>query len=456
MASLVGIMSMAVRALLAEQGALDATSNNISNLNTPGYSRQRPVFVQADPVTQGSLTFGNGVALEKLESLRDPILELRIHAEEQQQNHLDALVTGMSQVEVNFSGSSGDIGDQLSKFFNSIQQLSTDPTSVPLRQAVLTAAGNLASAFQTVVHNIQQQRSNMDLSIIQSVQAINSISKQIAELNLQIQNMENLHRDASAFLDQRNVLIGKLSELIDVSVIQSDNGITLTTAHGMALVAGTRAFQLDTQLVASGFQHIFSQGADITATVNAGRLAGLLELRDTKLPAIVADLDTLAAGIATAFNTVHRGGFDLNGTAGVNFFVPPPAGGQGAAGSFAVQISDPKLLAASADQSPGSNGNLTQLLGLRSQAVAAGQSPTEFYANIVFKVGNEVATSSAAQEASSLILQQLQNQRTSISGVSLDEEAANLLRYQHAFEASARVVSAISEVMDIAVNLGRY
>jgi flagellar hook-associated protein 1 len=456
MASLVGIMSMAVRALLAEQGALDATSNNISNLNTPGYSRQRPVFVQADPVTQGSLTFGNGVALEKLESLRDPILELRIHAEEQQKSHLDALVTGMSQVEVMFSGSSGDIGDRLSKFFNSIQQLSTDPTSVPLRQAVLTAAGNLASAFQTVVHNIQQQRSNLDLSVTQSVRAVNSITEQIAQLNLQIENMENLHQDASAFLDRRNVLMGQLSELLDVSVIRSDNGITLTTSNGTALVAGSRAFPLDTQTDSSGFQHIFAQGNDITAGIIDGRLAGLLEMRDQKLPALLADLDTLAAGVASSFNSGHRGGYDLSGTAGGDFFVPPPAGTQGAAGSFAVQISDPRLLAASSDQSPGSNGNLALLLALRTQSVAAGQSPTDFYANIVFKVGNEVANSSAAQDASNLILQQLQNQRSSVSGVSLDEEAANLLRYQTAFEAAARVVSTISEVMDTAVNLGRY
>jgi flagellar hook-associated protein 1 len=456
MSSLVGIMSMAVRALLAEQGALDATSNNISNLNTPGYSRQRPVFVQSDPVTSGSLTFGNGVLLEKIESLRDPILELRIHAEEQQQSHLDALVTGMSQVEVMFSGSSGDIGDQMSKFFNSLQQLSADPTSVPLRQGVLTAAGNLAAAFQMVVHNIQQQRSNLDLNVTQSVREVNSITQQIAQLNTQIANMENLHQEASAFLDQRNVLIGQLSQLVDVSVVKSDNGITLTTSTGTALVAGGRFFQLDTQTDSSGYQHIFALGNDITASLVGGGLAGLIELRDTKLPGLVSDLDTLAAGLASTFNTVHRGGYDLSGTAGGDFFVPPPVGINGAAASFKVQISDPRLLAASSDQSAGSNGNLSGLLAIRNQSVAAGQSPTDFYANMVFKVGNEVATGSAAQEASSLILQQLENQRSSISGVSLDEEAANLLRYQRAFEAAARVVSTISEVMDTAVNLGRY
>jgi flagellar hook-associated protein 1 FlgK len=314
----------------------------------------------------------------------------------------------------------------------------------------------LTSAFQNVVHNIQQQRSNLDLNVTQSVRQVNSVTQQIAQLNVQIASMENVHQDASAFLDRRNVLIGQLSQLLDVSVIQSDEGITLTTSNGTALVAGSRSFQLLTQADPSGFQHIFAQGADVTASLVGGQLAGLIEMRDQRLPSTISDLDILAAGLATSFNTVHHGGYDLNGNGGSDFFVPPPAGVTGAASSFKVQVSDPALLAASSDQSPGSNGNLGLLLAIRNQAVAAGQSPTDYYANLVFKVGNEVATNSAAQDASGLILQQLENQRSSISGVSLDEEAGNLLRYQRAFEAAARVVSTISEVMDTAVNLGRY
>ena len=455
MSSLMGIMSMAVRALLAEQGALDATSNNISNLNTPGYSRQRPVLQEGDPVREGSLTFGSGVVLKEVESVRNPILEIRIHAEQQQQSYLETLATGLSQTELMFTGS-GDIGDAISKFFSSVQQLSTDPTSIPLRQGVLTAANNLASTFRTVVRNIQQQRSNLDLGVVQAVREINSVTKQIAQLNVQITSLENVHQDASAFVDRRDVLIGQLSELTDVSVIRSDNSITLTTSHGTALVAGERAFQLETQIDASGSQHIYAEGQDITATFLGGTLAGLIEMRDQKLPSVLSGLDVLAAGLATAVNTVHRGGYDLNGVAGTDLFVPPPAGIQGAAGGLQVQISEPAGLAASSDQSAGSNGNLTLLLGIRNQAVVSGQTPLDFYANTVFTIGNDVATTSAAEEASSLILQQLQNQRSSISGVSLDEEAANLLRYQRAFEASARVVSTISEVLDVAVNLGRY
>jgi len=455
MSNLTGAMSIAIGALLTDQAALQTTSNNIANVNTPGYSRQRPIMVEADPVVFGSLTFGNGVVLQKVESLRDAILELRLHGETQQQSRLDAVVSAMRQVEPMFSGSSGDIGDQLSKFFNSIQELSTDPSSPARRQGVLTAANNLANAFRTVSGNLQQQRNNLDLSVSQAAQQVNVVTKQIAKLNGQITMMQNLHQDTSSFEDQRTVLIRQLSGLIDVSVIRSDNGLTLTTVSGTALVAGDRNFDIGTQMDVSGVLHIFSQGADITGTLGGGELAGLLAVRDQKIPGLLADLDTLAAGLANALNTAHRSGFDLNGSGGGDLFVPPSAG-PGAAASFAVAISDPSRLAASSDGSPGSNGNLAALAAVSDQPVVAGQTPRDIYANLVFQVGNEVSNGLAELNASTLILQQLQDQRGSISGVSLDEEAAHMIEYQHAFAAAARVVTTVSDMLDVAVNLGRY
>src|SRR5215813_4305545 len=146
MSGLFGTLSIAVGALLAEQKAETITANNVANANTPGYSRQRPVFEASDPVQFGSLTLGSGVLLQKIESLRDPILALRIHDETQQQGSLDAFVSAMQQVEVGFNNaSSGDIGSLMSQFFSSLQDLSTDPGNLSLRQAVITAGGNLAN-----------------------------------------------------------------------------------------------------------------------------------------------------------------------------------------------------------------------------------------------------------------------------------------------------------------------
>jgi flagellar hook-associated protein 1 FlgK len=456
MSSLFGTLSIALSGLMAEQGALDATTNNVANANTPGFSRQRAVMVQADPITTGSLTYGSGVKLQRLESLRDPILELRIQDEAQQQGKLDAFESSMNQVQVMFSTSTGDIGTQLSNFFASLNQLSTSPADVSLRQAVITAASNLAGSFRNAADNLTRQRQNVDLDVSQSVQQVNVLTSQIATLNTQITAMENVQRDASAFIDQRGVLIKQLAGLIDVSSISSDHGLVLTTSNGTALVADGQSFALDVRTDPSGVQHIFSQGSDITAALSGGKISGLLEVRDQKIPALLSSLDTLAAGLANAVNTAQAGGFDLNGDPGANLFVAPPSATTGAASSMAVQITDPALIAASSDGSAGSNGNITALTSIHDQSIISGQTPTDYYANLVFGVGSDVSNASSELKASELILGQLQNERSSISGVSLDEEATNLIQYQRAYEAAARVVSTVNDILDTTINLGRY
>lgn len=454
MGTLTSALSIALSALTSEKGAMDATANNVANVNTPGYSRVRPVLTENDPVVIAPLTFGTGVSLSKLESLRDPILQLRIGQETQSQGELDAFVTAMQQVEVNFQSSSGDLGSQLTQFFNSVNQLATDPVDLSLRQAVLTAAQNLATGFRNTSSNLIRQRSSLDLNVVQDVQQINTLTGQIAQLNGQITNLENLRQDASAFVDQRDVLIQQLSGLIDVASIKSSNGLTLTTSNGTALVAGEENFLLSTQTDAAGVQHIFSNQTDITAKLNSGALAGTIAVRDNRIPVLLSQLDSLAAGFATAVNSVHRAGFDLNGNAGGDLFNPPPAGGQGAAAALTVAISDPRLVAASSDGSPGSNGNALQLAALHDQSLVSGQSANEFYGNLVFAVGSDVANGSSDLAASKLILQKLQDQRGSISGVSLDEEAANMILFQRAYDASARIVQTVSEMLDTVIQMG--
>ena len=166
-------------------------------------------------------------------------------------------------------------------------------------------------------------------------------------------------------------------------------------------------------------------------------------------------LDTLACDLATAINTVQTSGYDLNGnlSTGVNLFTPPPASGVGAAASFAVALTDPLLIAASSDGTAGSNGNAELMYALRNQNIVSGQTPTDYYSGIVFDVGNVTANASADQSASTLVLQQLNNQRAAVSGVSLDEEAANMVRYQQAYGASAQIISTINSMMQTVINM---
>lgn len=455
MSSLNASLAIALSGLASEQGALEATSNNVANVNTPGYSRQVPVLVASDPIVEDPLTFGTGVTLQSIQSVRDPVLESQIQQETQTQGQLSALVSALSQTQTNFSSTGGDIGSAISQFFDSVNQLSTSPADLSLRQNVLTAAGNIATAFNVASNNLTAQRTSLDQGVEQTVGQINQLTAEIAQLNGQISNVENAGQSAGTFVDQRNQLINQLSSLVDVSVIPSGNSLILTTANGTALVDGQHSFQLSTRPDAAGAQHIFSQGSDITSSIVSGQLGGMLAARDQQIPAIQTQLDTLAAGLANAVNNVQTGGYDLNGNAstGHNLFTPPPASTLGAASSLSVALTDPALIAASSDGSAGSNGNAEALYALRNQAVINGQSPGDYYSNIIFNVGNAAANATASQSASSLVLQQLNDQRSSVSGVSLDEEAANMMRYQQAYAASAQVISSINSMMQTVINM---
>ncbi|HTZ96947.1 MAG TPA: flagellar hook-associated protein FlgK [Terriglobales bacterium] len=465
MSSLFGTLAIATGALGAEQGAMDATTNNVANVNTPDYCRQQPVLSENDAIQVAGLSYGTGVSLQQLQSIRDPVLQLRIEEETQQQGQLNAYLTAMQQAQTQFTTSSSDIGTEINNFFSSLSQLATDPTNLSLRQGVLTAAGDMTQAFNNAADNLQQQQSNLDLSVVQDVQQVNVLTGQIATLNNQISQLQGTNQDASSLLDQRDVLIGQLSGLIDVSTIPEDNSVALTTSSGTPLVVGGQSFALSTQVNSAGLHDIYSQSTDITSELTSGAMAGLIQARDQTIPGLESNLDTLAAGLSNSLNAANTGGydqngdpyggFDLNGNPGGNLFVAPPASGQGAAAAMTIAITDPRLIAASSDpNSPGSNGNVANLSAVQSDTVINGQTPSNFYSNIVFDVGNDVSNSSAELSASQAILNQLQDQRSSISGVSLNEEAANMVQFQNAFDAAAQVVTTINDLLYTVINMG--
>jgi len=452
MPGLTTALSIATQSLMVQQEALQVATNNIANANTPGYSREVLDLQENPPVQQSSLWFGTGVSANKVESIRDQMLELRIYDETQQQGNAQAQSTALQQVEGLFSNPTQGIGADLTAFFNSINQLSTDPTSIPVRQSILTAANNLANDFHSTVTQVDAIQHNQDLSVTQSVSQINQLTTQIAALNGQIAPLQQLGQEAGGLEDQRNELIGQLSQLTNVQVTQSDQGETLSTGNGTPLVVGTQSFALTTATGAGGMQHIFAQGTDITGTLTGGQLGGVLAVRDQSIPDVLSDLDGLAGGLAANFNAAQKKGFDLGGNQGQDFFAPA-APGAGAAAAFQVLATDPNAIAASSDGSPGSNGNLANLLAVANQKLPSGATPIDDYSNLVFNVGNWSSQAQAQATATQASLQQLNNQRASVSGVSIDEETTNLLRYQNAYQAAARVISTIDTLTQDLFNI---
>ena len=451
MSSLFGSLSIAVRSLLAQQGALN--TNNLSNVNALGYSRQLAILTESSPRLTGQISIGNGVDFEGVQSVRDKILELRIDEETQQQNRLKSYVTCMNQVQSLFNETEGaGLSDAINRLFNSFQELSANPTHVPARQVVICAAQNLASAFRETGQQLRTIQERLDQEVRQTVEEINSDTAQLASLNQPVAGLQGHSEQAGRLEHQRHPVLNRLSKLVDVVVTHSGDGsLTVTTSNGLPLVAGAQSFALRTGADAStGFQNIFSQGTDVTSNFTGGQLAGLLEARDQAISSAISDLDNLAEGIIHCVNIQNRKGRDLQGDQGGNFFQPvvqpSPGSNAGAAENTATAITNPSKIAASSDGTQGDNANALAMANIQDQAVVNGETATDFYSNLVSTVGNHVSSATDEQEAVGLVLTQLQNQRSDISSVSLNEEAANLICYQRAYEAAAEVVAAINDI----------
>ncbi len=420
-----------------------------------GYTRRRPVITELTPTYDAGVVMGRGAQLSSIESIRDHVLELRITAEQQQQSGTEAFIGSMSTVETLFGSGDDSLGSQVQNFFNSLNQLSTNPADGSLRQGALTAAGDLARTFNNLSQNLQNETFQINQSVLQSVDEVNRLTQEIASVNQQVASKTALGEEPGTLEDQRTELIKQLASKIDVFVTDTPDGLTLTTVHGDPLVVAGQPYSLDTSLGTDSKVHVSANGTDLTADLRGGELGGLLRARDQDIASMQSQVDGFAYQFATAVNQVHQNGFDLNGSVGGDLF-SIGATPTGAASSMQLAITDPRGLAASSDGTSGDNGNLLALVALQNSQVVDGSTPTDAYSKLVFQVGGAIANAKADQQAGEVVLNQLNDLRGSVSGVSLDEEAANLIRFQQAYQASARVISTINQLLDVAVHLGAY
>jgi flagellar hook-associated protein 1 FlgK len=465
MPGLLSALSISMSALAADQAEMDVTSSNLANSNTAGYARRRLVLEEQPSYSSGiSGEVGTGVSVGSVQSIRDPLLDSRVQQETQQQSASQEVVNAMQPVETLFASGNGGVSDAMNAFFSGLQQLSTSPADPTLRTTVLTDANNLASAFQNTASQLTATQQNLDLGVGQSVQQINQLTAQLAQVNAQLITAQGSGQSGNDLEDQQQSLMSQLSNLVGFSVTQSSEGLTLTTANGTPLVVGGESFALSTAVNSStGFQDVVSaEGQDITSQISTGQLGGILQARDGAIAGVLSSLNTLAGSFASAINTVNKAGYDLNGKQGTALF--SVTAGAGAAESMAVAITDPSQIAASSSPpASGSNGsvtpsddnsNLLKMIDIGSQPLVNSQTPTQLLSGMVFQVGTDVSQAQGESDASSLMLQQLQSEQGSVEGVSTDEEATNLLTYQRAYQAAARVVSVVDDLTLASINLG--
>jgi flagellar hook-associated protein 1 len=450
MASLGSISNIALSSLQASQLGISVASNNISNAQNPNYTEERLVTVPGQ--SSGSdPNLGTGVDIVGVQAVRDTLIGSRILQENSSSSGANILNQTLSNVQVQFTDTTNTgLLQSMSSFFNSFQTLAADPASPDSRVAVQAAGQALASNFNSIHDSLVTTQTQANQTVSQNVADINSLASQIAQINGEI-TAQQANGTPNGLIDQREGLVTQLSSIANVHELDSGNGnYQLTIGNDRMLVAGTTTQPLTTGTGSNGMTTVMSGNSDITAelTGSGGELGANLDIRDNYVPKYLNSLDQLASAIVQHVNSASSAGYDLNGNTGINFF-QPLAGVSGASGALALSTqvaADPSTIAASSDPSGQDNGTATQIGNLLFQPVFSGGAVTDQYQSMVFTVGSDVSNSTSSMQQHQALLQQLQTQQQSVSGVSTDEETMNLLQFQRSYQASARVISTVDQL----------
>lgn len=479
--------------LQAQQSALNVVGHNIANVNTPGYTRQRADLTSNQSLVEGQVYFGTGVTLNTVQGIRDRFLDLQIYRETARQTGATERHSGVDAVSTSLgdSGSTG-IAAQVQAFFQGFQELSARPEDGALRTNLVGKAQSMISGLQSRYRLLADQRNGADQAAASLVTEVNTLTDQIARLNLQITTESGRGTDNDA-RDQRKALTDKLAGMVGINVFEGSKGeyqITLDSGAAV-LVSGSNAYKLRIQAgtAPDGYSSVLSDmgGApvDVTKGIKDGQLGAKLDLRDNILVGFQRQLDQIAAGVAGRVNSLHQTGYAADGVTTANPGPPPYANyfflgdtanaglptGINAASSYKGMVNalsvvpavvkDPSLIAAAGVAgAKGNNDNARAMANLQFSGTTVDTNGDGVgdagYSTAVGRLVSDVGTQAQNWEAQSNTQQNLvsalQTQRDRISGVDLDEEAANMMTFQRGYQASARFLSVINQLTDQLVN----
>ncbi|MEZ4330195.1 MAG: flagellar hook-associated protein FlgK [Myxococcota bacterium] len=493
MAGLFDSLGTAARGLGVVQSGLATTGHNIANADTEGYSRQRSVLRTSLPQQTNAGWIGSGVEQVSVERVIDRFVGERLIRETSRQATLDTQASIYRQVESVVTGAEGEgLSDDLTRFFDALDDLSnaSDPRQPAARTQVLAAAETLVDSIHRYDGQLRGLQRDADRSITSLVSEVNAITQEIADLNQKIAAAE-VTAPANDLRDQRDRLVLSLAEKVDVSLVTDNQGmLSIRISGGLPLVDKDIAAKLEAVVDPANpnpldptFSQVWYDGAgsffDASSLIRGGELGGVLEARDGLLAGAIRDLDAFAYTLADTFNQVHRGGFGLLDANAHDFFtdlsaqtsVDDAARNLGLAADIdPSQGGSIENIAAGAQLDPVAGGpgaavgdtawieRLKDLRTAKGTAYLAGDvpgTPTGATSSLVDGIGKWIgdigqgarsAERSLAQQ--NAVLSAAQDRRDEISGVSIDEEVAELVKLQAAFQANAKVMSTITKMLD--------
>ena len=458
MAGSFGGLNTALSGLKYEQVALDVANQNISNVNTDGYVRRRAVAGAVGPSAVPAMWstdpgHGSGVLTQSVQRLTDDLVEARVRRETGNLANVTAQQTILARVEtgINEPGDNG-VSAALQGFRSAFQDLVSSPDTPAARETVLAQGNILAAAIHAQAQNITTEQGDDRMHVLDNVTSINNDATQLAQLNDAIRTGQINGTDVGTLLDTRDQVAEDLAGLTGASVTVAADGQYNLAVNGVALVTGKQA---GTFTVTGGINPDGSDAGtplafaitDPSGTTNVpttglgGELGGVSTVLTSTLPGYLSSLNTIAAELVTQVNSVHRAGYGLDGSTGLDFF-SATAGSEAA--TIQVAITDPQKIAASSSAGSFDASNADAL----SQATTVESD----YQSLVTSFGSQVAAINQRATNQQTLTTQVQDAKEQTAGVNLDEETVNMVQAQHAYEASSRVMTVLDSILDTLIN----
>lgn len=461
MYSTFGGIETARRALFAQQRVLDVTGHNIANADTPGYSRQRVALTTTSPIPAigfqrgpGAGQIGTGVQVAAIQRQSDAFIEAEIQREIGDFGYWNQRSEILHQLEVSLMEPS-DVGIHaaLDRYWDALQGLHKDPSSLAARAVVREHAAVLTDTIRHIRQNLSPLQRELDAAIQRNVTHLNSLGQQVASLNAEIAQARSVGYEPNDLLDRRALLVKEMSEMAGVTVTTRAQGMIAVSIGGITLVDGTefRQMEIIQNPARDGLVRIAWAGLGRDVNFQGGQIKALMEGRDELIPDQMEQLDLFAATLIRETNAVHRQGYGLEGSTGFDFFTGTDA--QDIRLDPAI-VRDLNNIAASADGSPG-DGTIALEMARLKQAHLMENGKTslgEFYSSVISRIGVQGQKAARMQEHQGVVMQHLTMLRESVSGVNFDEEMSNIVMAQHAYVAAARVMSAMDEALETLIN----
>jgi flagellar hook-associated protein 1 FlgK len=437
-------------AIKAYDRALDVIQNNVSNASTPGYAAARLNLI-SQPFDPASGRTG-GVKTGTLETSRDDYVEQVVWAQQNSVGQFTQKSESLGPVgQILGVTEDAEIPSSMNQLFQSFSQLATSPNDPVQRRQVLDSAHQFTDSMNAAAQQLADQSHQTDRLIGDTVDQINQLVGQVANYNQAVSSGAVSHDDAGAD-SAAYAALENLSQLVDVTAQKNANGefdIRLGTGQSNLLLGNQQSLlKVDLSHAQTGILN--ANGESATAQFQSGKLAALLDVRNNLLPSYSSDLDRLAAGVADQVNATLKNGADENGDPGAPLFAYDAA--QPAA-SLTVAITDVSTIAAGTSDSPSGSGNALALAGLANQALLDGGTFNQFYGTLAGRIGQAKASSDQDQQLHQQLLTQAQGVREQTSGVSLDEEATRLVQFQRAYQASAQLMTVLSQLTGTIINM---